>query len=251
MVARIRPAIRALARRRAYLLAMAGAGVALSLMLVVVMAVTALLLAVLPDAWPAGPLVVALAALAYLPLAAMALSLLSAGVRAFTVFAAEPMPSTPGGLVVLAVGLAVFFLGRRLRARRGVLGWLADPFGAAARIVLSRALPADHPLMALLQVAGIEPRRRPTRGAGLLALGVSLVALAVAVAAASVAPTLGPAALASWVGVTLWAAVLGAGVKGVLGGAWDRELMDRMASQTRATIGSVARAMGTSGSPPA
>ena len=38
--------------------------------------------------------------------------------------------------------------------------------------------------------------------------------------------------------------VLGAAVRGVLAGAWDRYLLDKMAFQTEATLGSVSSTLG-------
>lgn len=233
---RLSAAVRVLARRRAYLAAMAAAGLVLTGSLVVLMAFAGLWAWALPDAWGldvVGPVV---ALLLWLPLLAAALSFLSLGVRTYTLWTSGPPPTTPAQMVGGLGGLGVHLLGRRLRARRGVLGWITDPWGAAAATVLSRTLPPEHPMAALLQAAGLEPRRPPTRGAGWLALGVALTGLAAWLVADQLSPALGSLLLAPFLLMVAASLLLGAAVKGVLAGAWDRYLMDRLGEGAEATF---------------
>jgi hypothetical protein len=198
----------------------------------------------------AAPVAAAIALLLWLSLASVTLAILGTGVRAYTVFTSGPPPGSPMGMVGGVAGLGLFLAGRRLRARRGLLGWLRDPWGAAASTVVRRAIPPDHPMAALLQVAGLEPRRPPTRGAGLLALGLMLTVVAVWFAIGQWDASWGAFLLGPMLLILPWFAVLGAAVKGVLAGAWDRYLLDKMAFQTEATLGSVGRTFRGFGQPP-
>lgn len=232
-------ALRVLARRRAYLGAMAAAGLVLSGALVMLFAFAAFWAAVLPDAWALDGATLVVAALLYLPFSIVVLSFLTTGIRAYTVFSSGPPPRTPMGMAGGMAGLGLYHMGRRLRARRGILGWVTDPWGAAASKVMQHTLPPTHPLASLLEVAGIEPRKSPTRGAGWLALAVALTGVAIVLAAQQLDPALGSLLIAPMIVLLPLAGVLGASVKGVLGGAWDRYLMDKMAAQAEEAFGAL------------
>ncbi|MCA1812342.1 MAG: hypothetical protein LC624_00135 [Halobacteriales archaeon] len=247
---RLRPALRVLARRRAYLAALGAAWLALTLVLALVLGVVLLVARLLPAEWPAAQVGLLVAALVYAPILALACSWLAAGIRGITLFTAVS-DQRGAGLVGGLGGLGLFLLARRFRVRRSVLTWLTDPMGSAAGYAASRVLPLGNPLEALAEMEGLDPPRNPARGAGWLTLGVWAAGLAAYVLAG-----LGPAPLESVVALLLvplipFGAVLGAGVRGVLAGAWDRYLLERTAGSIDDTLAWVQGAIhrGAAGGP--
>jgi hypothetical protein len=234
--ARLPAALRVLARRRAFLAPVAATALLLEVVLAVELGIVALAAQAAPAGWPVASVGAFVVLVVFLPLLALALGFLSAGMRALVLFLAGPTPSTPAGLAGAFGGLLVFLVGRRLRARRGVLGWLADPLGAAAGMAVQRALPPDHPLAALLEMAGMQPRRRPTRGAGWLALGLVLGGIVLWQLAALASPGLGWAVFACVVAGIPIVGALAAATKGILAGAWDRVVMDRVAADAQGAV---------------
>ena len=241
---RLTAALRVLARRRAYLGAMAGAGLLLTFAAVLLAVFAGAVAALTPPAWGLGVAAAAVGLVMFLGLWVLVLGFLRTAVRAYTVFAAGPMPTSSAGIVGGTAGLGLFLLARRLRARRGILSWIVDPYGSAARVAVNKVLPPEHPLQALLQVAGLEPRRPPTRGVGLMSLGLVLTGAAVALIATVANPGLGSLVVALLAPFVVLAGVLHAGTKGVLEGAWDRYLMDQMAQQADEAVASVAGTVG-------
>lgn len=215
-MARVSSALRALARRRAYLGAIAAAGMLLQLVLVTLLGLAALVVRLLPAEWGAGPVVVTLAVVAFLPVLALVLLFLRLSVRAYTFYAAGPPP--PGAASV--------------RVQRGpgpmqvrLFRMLADPAAAAQGppVGVGLTLPST--------------KGKPTRGGGALGWGLVLGGIAAWRAVAMLAPGLGTlvlAVLVVWVPIAL---LLGAAVKGVLAGAWDRFVAERMAAEAQGALG--------------
>lgn len=228
---RIPSACRLLTRRKLYLAALAGSAMTLTLLLVLLLAFVWLALALLPASWPVAAVGLVTVAFTFVILSSVALAFVGAGLRAYTALAARPLPATPAGLVGGIAGLGLFFLGRRLRARRGLVGWATDPMGSAAGAMARRALPPEHPLVALLEIAGLQSGKLPTRGVGSLVAGVLLVGFLLTGIAFVISPVAGVVALALAVAAVPFAWTLGAALRGLLDGAWDRVLMDQAAVQ--------------------
>lgn len=234
MAGRLSSGLRALARRRAYLAAMAAALMVLLAGLLVLLSLAALWAWVMPAEWGIGSWGLVLALVLWLPFAAATLGFLSIGVRTYTLATSGPPPSSPAGVAGGLTGLGVSVLGSRLRRRRGPMGWLTDPWGSAAAEGLARTVPEGHPLAPLLAMAEEQQRNPPARGVGLLVLGIIAAGIGAWWLVAQSLPGIASLLLAPLFLLVLFAAVLGAALRGVLRGAWDRYLMDRMAAQAEA-----------------
>lgn len=228
---RITSAMRVLARKRAYLAAMAAAGLALLAGLLFTLTLAAAWAWAAPDPWGVDVIGPVLALVFWLPFAGLVLTLLQLGVRTYTLATSGPPPRTPAGMAGGMTGLGLSVLGGRMAKRRGPLGWLTDPWGTAAAEGLSRAVPPGHPMEPLVKMAAESQRRPPARGVGTLALVLALVPLAGWFLLQPAEPALASLALAPVLLLPLLAAVLAAALRGVLKGAWDRYLMDAMAAR--------------------
>lgn len=219
---RLGAAMRALARRRAYLAAVAAAGMLLVGVLVALLAFVALFVAALPEAWPVAPVGLTLALVLYMPVLGLALAFLAVAVCAVTRLD-PPRPAQPGepGLVTL----------REPRGGR-LLGWRSMVEMQRQGAGTPAPLPPDHPLAAEWRAARGKARP-PTRGARRLFLALLLAGIAAWQAAARWSPW-GPAAFAVLMVFVVLAAALAAAVKGLLAGAWDRFLVERLAAEAAA-----------------
>jgi hypothetical protein len=231
MAGRLGAGIRALAGRKAYLAAMAAAGLALLGSLLFVLGLALLWAWLLPAAWGIGSWGIPLALVFWVPFALTVLGFLTVGVRAYTLATTGPPPRTPAGVAGGLTGLGVSVLGPRLaKQRRGPFAWVTDPFGRAQVEGLAHDVPPGHPLAPLLAMAQEQQRNPPARGIGSLALAIVALAAGAWWFLAQSEPALATLLLAPLLVLPVAVAVLAAGLRGVLLGAWDRFLMDRMAA---------------------